>query len=163
MDRRATMRSLFGRVDGYQKLDDQEHQTHLEPDGHDFPAKRARFRRLAWLALADLTLLALLLYSLRDLFSLLLHNKEMFTAHVNVTLHGPSGPARSSAQIPRILHQTCKNETIPEIWAKSQQSCLEVYSDFEYKVRLTSLLTPLTKRKNMPLTGKPNSSFGPMS
>ena len=37
-------------------------------------------------------------------------------------------------QIPRILHQTAKNETIPDIWVDSQESCLTTYSSYEYKV-----------------------------
>ncbi|KAM5359174.1 hypothetical protein ACJZ2D_014672 [Fusarium nematophilum] len=58
----------------------------------------------------------------------------MFGAHVTVSLDDQPVPVRPLNQIPRILHQTCKNETIPEIWADSQQSCLEAYSDFEYKL-----------------------------
>ncbi|KAL2670710.1 hypothetical protein Neosp_014509 [[Neocosmospora] mangrovei] len=56
----------------------------------------------------------------------------MFSAHVNVTLQDQPQHGHSSRQIPRILHQTCKNETIPEMWAESQKSCLKAYSDFEY-------------------------------
>ncbi|KAF4969426.1 hypothetical protein FSARC_3357 [Fusarium sarcochroum] len=53
----------------------------------------------------------------------------------HITLAGDDQPAtRPSSQIPRILHQTCKNETVPEIWADSQKSCLEAYSDYEYKL-----------------------------
>ncbi|RBR20132.1 uncharacterized protein FIESC28_05411 [Fusarium coffeatum] len=37
-------------------------------------------------------------------------------------------------QIPRILHQTAKNETIPDIWVDSQESCLTTYSSYEYKL-----------------------------
>ncbi|KAH7246920.1 nucleotide-diphospho-sugar transferase [Fusarium solani] len=108
------MRSCFGRFAGYQKLEDQESQLQ-EPE-------------------LDLALFGLLLYSIRDLFFLLRHNKEMFSAHVNVTLQDQPKHVHSSRQIPRILHQTCKNETIPEMWAESQQSCLKAYSDFEYKL-----------------------------
>ncbi|RSL50219.1 hypothetical protein CEP53_008882 [Fusarium sp. AF-6] len=129
------MQSCFGRLSGYQRLDDQERQQ--DPERGCWPPKRPRFTKPGWtttcLILVDLALFGLLLYSLRDLFSLLRHNKEMFIPHVNLTLQGQE-PAHSSRQIPRILHQTCKNETIPEMWAEPQQSCLKAYSGFEYKL-----------------------------
>ena len=38
--------------------------------------------------------------------------------------------------IPKILHQTWKNETVPERWYDAQQSCLELHPDYEYIVLL---------------------------
>lgn len=38
--------------------------------------------------------------------------------------------------IPKIIHQTWQNETIPEKWQEAQQSCVDLHSDYEYKVRL---------------------------
>lgn len=38
--------------------------------------------------------------------------------------------------IPKIIHQTWQNETVPEKWQKAQQSCLDLHGDYEYKVRL---------------------------
>ncbi|RSL67406.1 hypothetical protein CEP51_012651 [Fusarium floridanum] len=132
------MQSCFGRLAGYQRLEDQERQQDPERGClGTWPPNRPRFTKPGWtttcLILVDLALFGLLLYSLRDLFSLLRHNKEMFSPHVNVTLQDQE-PVHSSRQIPRILHQTCKNETIPEMWAESQQSCLKAYSGFEYKL-----------------------------
>ena len=37
--------------------------------------------------------------------------------------------------IPKIIHQTWRNETIPEKWSEAQQSCIKIHSDYEYKVR----------------------------
>ena len=37
--------------------------------------------------------------------------------------------------IPKIIHQTWRNETIPERWSEAQQSCIKIHSDYEYKVR----------------------------
>jgi hypothetical protein len=151
IDRQATMRSCFGRFAGYQKLEDQESQLQEPERGclGQWPTKRPRFTKPGWtticLILVDLALFGLLLYSIRDLFFLLRHNKEMFSAHVNVTLQDQPKHVHSSRQIPRILHQTCKNETIPEMWAESQQSCLKAYSDFEYKVRLIAHYQPLVE------------------
>ena len=160
------MQSCFGRFAGYQKLEDQESQLQEQEPGclGQWPTKRPRFTKPGWtttcIILVDLALFGLLLYSLRDLFFLLRHNKEMFSAHVNVTLQDQPKHVHSSRQIPRILHQTCKNETIPEMWAESQQSCLKAYSDFEYKVRLTAHHHPLWKNKP---ASNLNSSFGPTS
>jgi mannosyltransferase OCH1-like enzyme len=39
--------------------------------------------------------------------------------------------------IPKIIHQTYKNETIPEHWVAAQQSCIDLHEDYEYMVRLT--------------------------
>ena len=36
--------------------------------------------------------------------------------------------------IPKIIHQTWKNETIPEMWRKSQQDCRNIHPDYEYRV-----------------------------
>ncbi|KAJ5206549.1 mannosyl phosphorylinositol ceramide synthase SUR1 [Penicillium cf. griseofulvum] len=34
--------------------------------------------------------------------------------------------------IPKILHQTYKNETIPDSWKDAQQSCINLHPDYEY-------------------------------
>ncbi|KAI5820071.1 nucleotide-diphospho-sugar transferase [Pyronema omphalodes] len=36
--------------------------------------------------------------------------------------------------IPRIIHQTWANESIPEKWQKAQKSCLDLHGDYEYKL-----------------------------
>lgn len=36
--------------------------------------------------------------------------------------------------IPKIIHQTYKNETIPEVWREAQQSCKDLHPDYEYIV-----------------------------
>lgn len=36
--------------------------------------------------------------------------------------------------IPKIIHQTWQNETIPEKWQAAQQSCVDLHSDYEYKL-----------------------------
>ncbi|KAK9494304.1 nucleotide-diphospho-sugar transferase [Lipomyces doorenjongii] len=44
-------------------------------------------------------------------------------------------PVTSNPQlIPKILHQTWKNETVPEMWRAAQESCLKSHADFEYKL-----------------------------
>ena len=41
--------------------------------------------------------------------------------------------------IPKIIHQTYINESIPAHWKGPQQSCIEKHPDYEYKVRTNSL------------------------
>jgi hypothetical protein len=45
--------------------------------------------------------------------------------------------------IPKIIHQTYKNESIPEHWKGPQQSCLDLHPDYEYKV---CRMSPGTRR-----------------
>lgn len=96
-----------------------------------------RLRRVAvYLLLVDLMLVWLLLYSLDPLITLLRRNEDLFGARVALSRTDTPGGGRHSDRhnIPRILHQTCANETIPHKWVDSQQRCKEVHSDFEYKV-----------------------------
>lgn len=36
--------------------------------------------------------------------------------------------------IPKIIHQTWLNESIPEQWQGAQKSCIDLHPDYEYKV-----------------------------
>ena len=45
--------------------------------------------------------------------------------------------AEDRRPIPKILHQTWKNETIPEMWSIAQYSCRDLHPDYEYIVFLT--------------------------
>jgi inositol phosphorylceramide mannosyltransferase catalytic subunit len=44
--------------------------------------------------------------------------------------------------IPKIIHQTWKNETIPEAWSIAQYSCRDLHPDYKYIV-LSPLNVPL--------------------
>jgi len=41
--------------------------------------------------------------------------------------------------IPKIFHQTWKNETVPETWSIAQYSCIDLHPDYEYMVRTPRL------------------------
>jgi inositol phosphorylceramide mannosyltransferase catalytic subunit len=41
--------------------------------------------------------------------------------------------------IPKIIHQTYRNETIPTRWQDAQKSCIELHKDWEYKVCVLEL------------------------
>ena len=36
--------------------------------------------------------------------------------------------------IPKIIHQTWKNETVPEMWSIAQYSCRDLHPDYKYIV-----------------------------
>ena|SRR2546423_3019664 len=36
--------------------------------------------------------------------------------------------------IPKIIHQTYANESIPDVWKEPQQTCMELHEDWEYIV-----------------------------
>lgn len=42
--------------------------------------------------------------------------------------------SRGPPIIPKIIHQTYANKTIPEVWREAQQSCIDLHPDYEYKV-----------------------------
>lgn len=41
--------------------------------------------------------------------------------------------------IPKILHQTWKNETIPEEWSIAQYACRDLHPDYDYIVTFPSV------------------------
>ncbi|KAF7557924.1 hypothetical protein G7Z17_g296 [Cylindrodendrum hubeiense] len=93
-----------------------------------------RQRRVALcLLLADVMIVWVLLYSFEPLITLLLRNDELFGPRVNLS-SADTPRVGGRHHIPRILHQTCANDTVPLKWVDSQQSCKDVYSDFEYKL-----------------------------
>jgi len=49
--------------------------------------------------------------------------------------------------IPKIIHQTYINESIPGHWQAPQQSCLDLHPDYEYKVGGAAYLDLITKDK----------------
>jgi len=40
--------------------------------------------------------------------------------------------------IPKIIHQTYVNDTVPERWREAQKSCVDLHEDYEYRVGLHS-------------------------
>lgn len=38
--------------------------------------------------------------------------------------------------IPKVIHQTYKDDNIPEVWLDAQKSCIDMHPDYEYIVRL---------------------------
>uniref|UniRef100_A0A060TCZ9 ARAD1D39600p n=1 Tax=Blastobotrys adeninivorans TaxID=409370 RepID=A0A060TCZ9_BLAAD len=84
-------------------------------------------RELKWMLAINSAILLFLVYEVSDLLSLLLDSgaSDAFTKE---ELNSNS----SQALIPKIIHQTYKNESIPDIWKGPQQSCLDLHPDYTY-------------------------------
>lgn len=119
---------------------DEERLEHASGSCWIRPSKYLQFSRpsksTVYVLLFDAILLGLLVYTLEPLITLLFRNEELFSPRVTLSQNGTaaSWPDQGSRKIPRILHQTCANDTIPDKWVKSQQSCKTAYAGFEYKV-----------------------------
>jgi len=139
---------LTARSNQYELVNGAESQSSVSPFDYPYgilswrvPKIVYRTRKMFLLLIADLVLLGIILHILSPLISLLHHNQELFPAHFEVTGTQVSPSSiHLNHQIPRILHQTAKNETIPDIWVNSQASCLTTYSQYEYKVCSSAVL-----------------------
>lgn len=127
----------------YEKTyDEEECQTRHESQWA-WPKNAPRFffprKALIYLLFIDFVIISLLIHLFAPLITLLIRNEELFGARL--TFHGNDTPGHDDPSserrtIPRILHQTTANETIPEQWVGPQMACREAYSDYSYKVRL---------------------------
>jgi mannosyltransferase OCH1-like enzyme len=93
-------------------------------------------RGLLIFLLVNLLILSFLIRSVSTLLALLvedaaadaIHRAELPSPNSSLIEHRPQ-------IIPKIIHQTYKNETIPEVWQDAQKSCIEMHPDYEYIVR----------------------------
>lgn len=93
-------------------------------------------RGLLIFLLVSLLVLSFLVHSVSTLLSLLVENSAADTIH-HAELPSPNSSLIQQRPqiIPKIIHQTYKNETIPEVWVEAQQSCIDLHPDYEYIVR----------------------------
>ena len=78
----------------------------------------------------------ILFYVLRSIFTLLTLLVEDASADA---IHRAELPSPNSSLIeqrpqiiPKIIHQTYKNESIPEVWKDAQRSCINLNPDYKY-------------------------------
>lgn len=93
-------------------------------------------RKSVWLFLAvNIVFIVFLVHSVWTLLSLLVvdGSNDMIS---RAELPGPNSEVPKSKEmlIPKIIHQTYVNESIPFHWREAQQSCLDLHEDYEYKV-----------------------------
>lgn len=93
-------------------------------------------RGLLIFLLVSLLVLSFLVHSVSTLLSLLVENSAADAIH-HAELPSPNSSLIQQRPqiIPKIIHQTYKNETIPEVWVEAQQSCIDLHPDYEYIVR----------------------------
>jgi hypothetical protein len=64
----------------------------------------------------------------------LLFESGLQTAIDPEQLNVRTGWGEDRRPIPKILHQTWKNETVPEMWSIAQYSCRDLHPDYQYIV-----------------------------
>lgn len=84
---------------------------------------------------ANLLLVGFLVRSVFTLLSLLVEDAA------DDAIRRPDLPAANSSLletrpqlIPKIIHQTYKNDSVPEIWRAASQSCRDLHPDYDYIV-----------------------------
>ncbi|PWY83012.1 MIPC synthase subunit [Aspergillus heteromorphus CBS 117.55] len=81
----------------------------------------------------NLLVVSFLVRSVFTLLSLLVEDASADAIH-RAELPSPNSSLieQRPQVIPKIIHQTYKNETIPEVWREAQQSCIDLHPDYEY-------------------------------
>ncbi|KAK7888150.1 CSG1/SUR1-like protein [Exophiala xenobiotica] len=90
-------------------------------------------RSLLIFLLTTVIVVTLLLHSVSTLLSLLIEDASRDAIHRS-EIPAPNSTLLDSRPqlIPKIIHQTYKNESIPSHWLPAQQSCLKLHPDYEY-------------------------------
>jgi mannosyltransferase OCH1-like enzyme len=93
-------------------------------------------RKSIWIFFfVNLAIVIFLVHSVWTLLSLLVVDGSS-DAISRAELPGPNSelPKGRKQLIPKIIHQTYVNQSIPWHWKEAQQSCLNYHEDYEYKV-----------------------------
>lgn len=82
-------------------------------------------------------IIAFLIKSVFTLLTLLVEDASA-DAILRSEIPAPNSPLIESRPqlIPKIIHQTYINESIPGHWKEAQQSCIDLHQDYEYMVCL---------------------------
>ena len=77
-----------------------------------------------------------LLNSVSHLLALLFDDGSADAIH-KAEIPAPGSPLIDNMPqyIPKVIHQTYINESVPEHWREAQTSCIDLHEDYEYKVR----------------------------
>lgn len=80
-------------------------------------------------------IVTIILHSVSTLLTLLLEDFSADAIHRSELSFGNSSADEHRPQlIPKIIHQTYKNDSIPEMWREAQKSCLRLHHDYKYMV-----------------------------
>jgi mannosyltransferase OCH1-like enzyme len=92
----------------------------------------------------NLVIIAFLFNAFSTLISLLFEDASADAIHRGeIPAPGSDRLENRPQMIPKIIHQTYINSSIPEQWKPGQQSCIELHDDYEYMVCLPCVLGPL--------------------
>ena len=77
-----------------------------------------------------------LIRSVYTLLTLLIEDGSEDAIH-SAEIPAPNSPLIEDRPqlIPKIIHQTYVNDSVPEHWREAQKSCIDLHTDYEYKVR----------------------------
>jgi mannosyltransferase OCH1-like enzyme len=95
-------------------------------------------RALVVFLLVNILIIAFLIHSCFTLLTLLIEDGAK-DAIPRAEIPAPNSPSNDSRPqlIPKIIHQTYINESIPARWRDAHQSCLDLHEEYEYKVGRT--------------------------
>lgn len=92
-------------------------------------------RSLLIFLLISLLVISLLVHNVSTLLWLLMEDGAADAIHhAELPLQNSSLIEQRPQIMPKIIHQTYKHETIPEVWLEAQQSCIDLHPDYEYIV-----------------------------
>lgn len=91
----------------------------------------------------NVLIIIFLIRSVFTLLTLLVEDGSADSIH-SAEIPAPNSPLIDSRPqlIPKIIHQTYVNDSVPEHWREAQKSCVDLHEDYEYKVRF-----PLSPRR----------------
>jgi len=99
-------------------------------------------RGLLLFLLANLVIIGVLVHSVFTLITLLFEDcsADAIPAIDIPPPHAVEDIKKLPQYIPKIIHQTWANESIPEKWQKAQKSCRDLHGDYEYTVGLSVMV-----------------------
>ena len=112
-----------------------EKPVHLSPTNVPLPLRSTMRRTILLFLILNFVVIGFLVHSVFTLLTLLVETGDT-DAITRGEIPSPGSPLNDDRPqlIPRILHQTYINETIPEKWKEPVQQCLDLHGDYEYKV-----------------------------
>jgi hypothetical protein len=89
--------------------------------------------------LVNVSIVTYLVYNVWTLLSLLVvDGSEDAISRAEIPGPNSDDPFNGRPQlIPKIIHQTYANTSLPPHWKEAQQSCLKLHQDYDYKVRVS--------------------------
>ncbi|KAI4268757.1 MAG: hypothetical protein LQ337_007667 [Flavoplaca oasis] len=92
-------------------------------------------RSLAIFLAVTAIIVIFLVHSVYTLLTLLVEDGSADAIH-SAEIPAPNSPLIDNMPqyIPKIIHQTYINDSVPEIWREPQRTCVDIHEDYEYKM-----------------------------